>query len=598
MSRRQENKTYKWLLTFSNVDGMNKNFQYKYIAPNEYTSYKTKRKFNFEFEKTPEKMVIIPGISKPDFYALYYNTRIKFIAFPLTMFGEFTKLSDIEQNKPTIINNPLLNEKYQNSNEGEHSIALLYNKITKEIDVIDYEFGLYNIFYNYEAFIKMDLLYSLKPFFEQFENEQITLKKVNLPMIRENRFSHLQQLLKENRYPFDFSIIYKSYIANYIYVRTLPDYLSKENAFFQSDRDVLKIISPKRTDSNSYKQDYIDRYLKLCRFMKEFPYESKWIPIDITKTKLFEFTRPCPKGYMRDLFKGDCIPIPKDLSITLPTKLLETGKSVYPKHPLSWITSIIRYFKKQYPNVAMLEPANMQMVHPYDYSIQFNEKGTKKSKHTMPLRSTKPNMQLILPRGFDDFMNDAISDTSIRFIMWMVTIKHEGMHSSPVIIDKDTFTIERIEVNAPHIEQMGNTPEDVLDDALEELFKSYLPDFTYIPPLAICPYGLHRAEYVERTENVADIGGRCAEWTLYYIHLKLANEDVPTKLLSAYALEELRKTGSIKHMITGYTTSLIRESRRRKSTPIIKAKPKSEISRVKSADYYKSRSKKNTLKTV
>ena len=144
---------------------------------------------------------------------------------------------------------------------------------------------------------------------------------------------------------------------------------------------------------------------------------------------------------------------------------------------------------------------------------------------------------------------------------------------------------------------MGATQQDDLDTQLEKLFKSYLPDFTYIPPLAICPYGLHRAEYVERTENVADIGGRCAEWTIYYLHLKLANEDIPTKLLSAYAFEELRKTGSIKHMITGYTTGLIRESRRRKSTPLIKAKPKSQISRVKSADY-KSKTKKKTLKTV
>ena len=108
---------------------------------------------------------------------------------------------------------------------------------------------------------------------------------------------------------------------------------------------------------------------------------------------------------------------------------------------------------------------------------------------------------------------------------------------------------------------------------------------------------MHRAEYVERTENIADIGGRCAEWTIYYIHLKLANEDIPMKLLSAYAFEELRKSGSIKHMITGYTTSIIQESRRRKSTPIIKAKQRSQISRVKSADY-KSKTKKKTLKTV
>jgi hypothetical protein len=590
MSRKQENKTYKWLLTFPRVAGIDKSFQYKYLLEKEIKTY-SKR---VDFDKRTEKVVVAPRLSKDDVFPLYYNKAIKFIAFPLTMFGEFSKLSDIEYNKPKIINNQILYQDFQGTNEGKHDVALLYNKITKEIEVIDYEFGLYNIFYNYEAFMNVDLLNYIKPFFEEFGMD---VKKVNLPMIRENRFSHLQTLLKENRFPYDFSIIYKSYIANYMYARTQEEYITKDTAFFQSNRDVLKIISPKKTDSESYKEAFIERYLKLSRFMKEFPYDSKWIPLDTTHTKLFEFTKPCPKGYMRDFFTGDCIPIPKDLTITVPTKLLETGKPVYPEHPLKWVTFIIRYLKNQYSNVAMLEPKSTYMPHPYEYTIQFNDQFTYPSKHVMSTRSAKTRMKMILPKEFDDFMENAISDTSVRFIMWMVNIKYEGTHSSPVIIDKDTFTIERVEVNAPFIEPMGATQQDDLDYQLEKLFKSYLPDFTYIPPLAICPYGLHRAEYVERTENVADIGGRCAEWTIYYLHLKLANEDIPMKLLSAYAFEELRKTGSIKHMITGYTTGLIRESTRRKSTPIIKAKPRSQISRVKSADY-KSKTKKKTLKTV
>lgn len=591
MSRKQENKTYKWLLTFPKVAGINKPFRYEYLTVDKLNTY-SKR---IDFEKRTEKVVVVPRLYKDDIQPLYYNKAIKFIAFPLTMFGEFSKLSDTTYNKPQIINNPVLYQDFQGRNTGEHHIALLYNKITKEVEVIDYEFGLYNIFYNYETFMNVDLLNYIQPFFTEFGME---VNKVNLPMMRENRFSHLQYLLKENRFPYDFSIIYKSYIANFMYARTQEEYISKDTAFFQSNRDVLKIISPKKTDPDYYKELFIERYLKLCRFMKEFPYDSKWIPIDITHTSLFEFTRPCPKGYMRDFFTGKCIPIPKDLAVTLPTKLLETGKSIYPEHPLKWVTFIIRYLKNLYPNLAMLEPKSTYMPHPYEYTIQFSDTLTYPSKHPMSTRSAKTRMELILPKGFDDFMESAISNTSVRFIMWMVTIKYEGIHSSPVIIDKDTFTIERVEVNAPFIERMGATQQDDLDYQLEKLFKHYLSsNFTYIPPLAICPYGLHRAEYVERTENVADIGGRCAEWTIYYLHLKLANEDIPTKLLSAYAFEELRKTGSIKHMITGYTTSLIRESRRRKSTPIIKAKPRSQISRVKSADY-KSKTKKTTLKTV
>lgn len=556
--------SYDWVIRFPGVRGIPKPFVYKYVSDEAFLKYAK----NLEVETLSEKKVLGPRLKKDDVYALFYNRKVRFIAFPLTMYGELSKLSDIQYTMPAIINNPVLYSKYQGTNEGTHSIALLYDKKTKEIVVIDYEFGLYNIFYNYEAFMNSDLLNYVKPFLQEYGLE---VEKVRLPMFRENRFYHLQQIMRTHKFPFDFSVLYKAYLANYVYALT-------------HDLDV-RLAEPRKHDAVD---DFIGRYLELCRVVKEFPYDSKWIPLDISQTKLFEFTRPCPKGYMRDLFTGECVRIPEMLRETVvPSFVMESGKPVYPEHPAKWMSFIIRYFKQQYKNVAMLEPASTYFAHPYEFAIQFNDTLTYPSKHGMKTRGAKSRMALVLPKGFDDFMEAAIVDTTVRFIMCIVNIRYEGTHSTPILIDKDSFTIERIEVNAPFIEGMGTHKEDDLDYRLEKLFKSYLPDFSYIPPLAICPYGLHRAEYVERTENVADIGGRCAEWTLYYIHLKLANEDLPTKLLSAFAFEQMRKTGSIKHVITGYTTGLIRKSRKRMASPLIKRKPKSQISGVKSEEVEK-----------
>lgn len=573
------NKTYDYLLTLPGVAGMNNTFKYMY-------------------NRLGDAKSVVPPTWSNDHYVilekLYKNDIIKFIAFPLTMYGQLNKLCDPRHNCPAIINNQVRYNRYRGTNNGVHPVALLYNKQTKELEVIDYEFGIYNIYFNYEQFMNHDLITDIRSIFSKITNKrpsfQFEINAVKLPMMRENRFFHLRDILKKNKFPSDFNIIYKSYIANYLYVRTLPEYIDKPVAYFYSNRDVLQIISP--TDKSKYKDfitNYIHHYLELCRFMVEFPYDSKWLPLDNSQVRLFDFNQPCPKDKMRNFFTGECIDIPKDIEINLPHFEMKEGKPLHPDHPIKWIHFILSYLQKNYKNTAILIPDTKYTSPPSEYMIQFNDKLNYPSKHIMSTRAAKQRMELKTPYGFNEFIDKAMLDTNIRFIICIVGIKYEGAHASPVIIDKDTATIERIEVNAPFIERMGATVEDDLDNRLEHLFKSYsdFKDFEYIRPMAICPYGLHRAEFVERTENVSDIGGRCFEWTLYYIHLKLSNEDVPTHVLASYAFEELRKTGSIKHMITAYTTELIKKSRRKKSSPIIKQNKLEDISSAKSVPIIK-----------
>lgn len=538
-------------------------FTYSYINRNEYNALIEKRYlgnrssegFSLPYNR-PEKQIVPPNWSRGDvtkLQKLFDDPEVPFIALPMTLLGKFTNLTDPSVNIPGEAEAYVFSKTktYKPSNKGEHSIVLLYNKQTKDIDVLDYDYGTVKAYFNYELFIDKDLMYFMKPILETFGAD---INKVFLPQIHHPRFGDLKEILKNASIPNDFSIMNKVFLASYIHMRT-------EDPITPGIELAKKVVPSKKTHT-ALIEFMIQQYVTMSTEMGENPYVSSWIPTDIEKKTLpFEFTKPCPENYIRDFKTGECLPAEKDILERL--KIVEKyskGTHFYPEHSAKWFTLILRYWTDKYKNLAVMIPKHTYSPHPYYYSIRYNYTPRKKSATT--------HMNFLIPPDFYEFIDLSMNDPTKRFIAIVVGIDYKGKHANTLIIDKLERTVERIEVNAPRMNVSHGYNDKTLDEQLQDFFEkdSHLESYKlkYIHALTACPFGLHRAEYAEPTFDVPDIGGRCAEWSLFYIELRAANPSIEREKLYSYALEQIQKTGSIKHFIYGYMEYTVNQARKYK----------------------------------
>lgn len=545
------------------VISTDKVFTYSYLNRNEYNALIEKRflgnrsteGFTLPHNR-PEKQVVPPKWSRGDvakLQKLFDDPNVSLIAFPLLLFGKFTSRIDPRVNIPTEADAYIISKtkKYKPTNEGEHSIVLLYNKQTKDVEILDYDYGNVKTYFNYEHFVDKDLLFFMKPILETFGAD---VHKVILPQIHHPRFGDLKHMLATASLPNDFSVMYKVFLASYIHMRT-------EEMMVQGT-DLAKKVIPHKTAPNSSIEFMIQQYMTMSTEMGENPLVSSWIPSKEKEASLpFEFTKPCPENYVRDFQTGECVPAEKDILERL--KIVEQyskGKHFYPDRSSKWLTLILRYWTDKYKHLAVMIPKHTYNPHPYYYAIQYN--------YTPRKQSAKTHMNFSIPPDFYDFIDFSMNDPTKRFISILVGIDFKGLHANPVIIDKVERTVERIEVNTPHMDFSYGYNDKTLDEQLQTLFEkdprleSYR--LKYIHAMEACPFGLHRAEYIEPTFDVPDVGGRCAEWSLFYIELRAANPSIEREKLYSYALEQIRKTGSIKHFIYGYMEYTVHQARKYK----------------------------------
>lgn len=541
-------------------------FTYLYITRNKYNDLITNRYlgtrstegFSLPYIRTP-KQILPPNWSRGEvakLQKLFDNPEVKLIVFPITLLGKFTIRTDPFVNIPENVDDYFISKRksYKPSNEGDHSLVLLYNKQTNEIEVIDYDYGKVKTDFNYDKFIENDLFFYIKPILETFG---ATVTKVILPLIHQVRFGELKHTLKERKLPNDFNVMYKVFLASYIRMRSAdPDTPANELA--------NKVI-PHKTSRSELMDHLIRQYIEMTEALGLDPTISTWIPSVGEKIIPFEFTKPCPENYVRDFKTGECIPAEKkvmeDIEIV---EEYSKGKHFYSQksYTYKWLTLILRYWSDKYKNLAVMIPKHTYSPHPYFYMLQYN--------YTPRKKSATPHLKFIIPPDFYEFIDLSMRDPNKRFIAVFFGIDYQGKHANPIIIDKVERTVERIEVNAPQLDFNFGYNDKTPDELLQEFFEKdpHLESYKlkYIHAMAACPFGLHRGEYIEPVFDVPDIGGRCADWTLFYIELRAANPSIEREKLYSYAFEKIRKTGSIKHFIYGYLEYTVNQSRKYKTT--------------------------------
>ena len=549
-------------VTKNEIINTDKVFTYLYISRNKYndligTRYLGNRSsegFTLPYNRTPKELVP-PNWSRGDIaklQKLFDDPEAKLIALPITLLGKYTIRIDPFVNTPENADDYFMSKRksYKPSNEGNHSLVLLYNKQTSEIEVIDYDYGKVKIEFNYDKFIENDLLFYIKPILETFG---VTVTKILLPQIHQVRFGELKQTLKERGLPYDFNIMYKVFLASYIKMRS-ADPVTPGN-------ELASKIIPYKTARASLTEAIFNQYMQMSEAMGINPMVSSWIPSVGDKIVPNEFTKPCPENQVRDFKTGDCVPAEKEVMKRLNiVEEYSKGKHSYPTFTYKWLTLILRYWNDKYKNLAVMIPKYTYSPHPYYYSLQYNYTPRKKSATT--------HMKFLIPPDFYEFIDLSMNDPSKRFIALFLGMNYQGKHANPIIIDKVEKTVERIEINAPHLDfhfgYNDKTPDELLQDFFEKDPNLSSYGLKYIHAMAACPHALHRGEYIEPTEDVPDIGGRCADWTLFYIELKVANPSIEREKLYSYALETIRKTGSIKHFIYGYIEHIVNQSKKYK----------------------------------
>lgn len=138
--------------------------------------------------------------------------------------------------------------------------------------------------------------------------------------------------------------------------------------------------------------------------------------------------------------------------------------------------------------------------------------------------------------GFGLYWNidQYIEECTKPIIVIDVNIHERGAkysHSNILIIDKNKKTFERFE---PH----GKYADPAVDGWLKYTFGKILPGYTYIPPIEVCPYpGPQVVTEAGIREEESDQAGFCYTWSMMYLHARLMNPYMASKMVVRQLLD-------------------------------------------------------------
>lgn len=446
------------------------------------------------------------------------------------------------------------------SSASKHMVVVAYNKMTRQIQVWDDRYPWAQTNFGYDKFIDENQLAEfLRPILETFGLDALDTAVV--PMFRENAFGDARVIFKERGYATDFATIYEAFLAAFLETHTKPENAIHVITQFSSGL-------PRVTYTSSQKDAFFAMYEKLRAHNGTLPpiRTQQGTPPTSPSASRSKFHRdgrtqvmiytPCPEGQSRDISSGRCEEMDSESKNIHVEEHFLTGKHFYPSHITKFYVYILMYLLDKYKNSTAMLSKQPYASHPSEYSLFWMQQ-----KRTS---TTQPRFVLTTPPGFETFMEHAMHKKGVRFIILPLFIKSlQSGHVNTVIVDKRLNTVERFEPNDTYAyvrnprDELGNG--ELLDDALKSLFAEY--HLEYLDAMASCMAGFHTHEFYQLNKNVHDLGGRCAEWSLWYMDTRLANPDVPREKLMSVALEKIRMIGSFKHYISGYIDHMVKQSR-------------------------------------
>ncbi len=159
---------------------------------------------------------------------------------------------------------------------------------------------------------------------------------------------------------------------------------------------------------------------------------------------------------------------------------------------------------------------------------------------------------LVYPDNMWQVWDKYMADPSVKFLIILISSasfykdkkENQGRHANVLIYDKDTNEMERFDSLGYSASSLYRMEE--LDALLIPAFNQHTPKpIKYFTPMDFCPK-IPIFQVLELNDIPAedDIGGNCAVWRLWYIHVKLSNPHLNRKELVELANAKLKKSKS------------------------------------------------------
>lgn len=185
--------------------------------------------------------------------------------------------------------------------------------------------------------------------------------------------------------------------------------------------------------------------------------------------------------------------------------------------------------------------------------------------YILPIRLDFVNTNVNISSDISCTLEDPLKSTNIDNNMISQDIF--SAHSNVIIIDK---LLKKIEFYEPHGVEI-NIPNAKLfniQTILEKTIRSLLPftmDYTFVNVSNICPYGRGAQSLQSQTSEA----GHCLAWSLYFILLRLYNQQITTKLYEDDDIL-LSTTQILNHYVTTSSNSILLNSNIRKFISFLK----------------------------
>jgi hypothetical protein len=448
------------------------------------------------------------GAAIQKIYGLYNDSSVKFIVFPIVC----KKKENICATSKDI---------------KKHTILLVYNKSTCQLEYWDDLFGMTQRFFGRWRLIRSELLEAyFIPILKDTLGFEFKSNKILIPKFKETVYGRIKRILEAANFENNYPTVYAAFLTDYI----------KRNATTGADAISFDKLASSYAELHrwnfAWKEEH--RCDDPTKILNTETGNCVKIRSDTGQAMLGVTKESCPYPQLRNVATNACkkIEIGKHY-------ISDTSTNVLDSH-VAWgynqWSSLMQYFMRKFPHAATA-PDNT-----FSWEIKRADR-----------------WKLTPPKNFHAIMKKGMTNPACRFIVLFILLTQnnfENYHSNVLIIDKAAMTLERFEPYGEGEWDIFNNDKQ-LDEAVVETFKPY--NLRYLPISDTCPHGFQGIEVKEDSGEFITFGGNCQVWTLWYMDLRLSNPLVPREVLIKSAWKELVKDGSFRTFINGYHHFLKKE---------------------------------------
>ena len=168
--------------------------------------------------------------------------------------------------------------------------------------------------------------------------------------------------------------------------------------------------------------------------------------------------------------------------------------------------------------------------------------------------------KIYLSSTFKESFKKSIANKKKRFIIIPLGIEmKKGSHANYLVYDKEVKELERFEPYGSSPPYQFDYNPGLLDNIIKYKFREIDNQIKYFPPSSYIPkIGFQYFDVLEGSEYIADPGGFCALWSIWYVDQRLLYSDVNRRSLIKKLIKSIKiKNISFKKIIRNYSKDII-----------------------------------------